>query len=42
MSVNSVGHKVEFTIRGNERDAAFAIKLVEPDALMELYVLHLD
>ena len=42
MGVQTIGHQVEFTIRGDERNVTLLFELVKAHALMELDVLHLD
>ena len=42
MRIKTISHQVEFTIWRYERDVAVGLELVQSDALMELYVLHLD
>ena len=42
VSVQTIGHQVEFTIRRDERNVTLLFELVEAHTLMELDVLHLD
>ena len=42
MSVKTVSHQIELTIRRNERNVALLLELVQSNALVELDVLHLN
>ena len=42
MRIKSVSHQVKFTVWRYERNVAVGLELVQSDALMELYVFHLD
>ena len=42
MRVETISHQVKFSVWRYERNVAVGLELIQPDALMELYVFHLD
>jgi len=42
MRVEAIGHEIKLSIGRDKRDVALLFKLVQPDALMELDVFHLN